>query len=144
MGVPVILESGHGYIMLVVVLLFAVSMWAGIKVAKARTLYDVPYPEMYAERSHKNAKAFNCVQRAHQNMLENVPIFLAFLFTSSIFRPRVAAICGLIRVLGFIVYVISYSSGDPTKRVRAVFGYIGALGSIGLTIEAAFRLLMAI
>lgn len=37
---------------------------------------------MYAESDNKNAKAFNCVQRAHQNVLENIPIFLVLLFTS--------------------------------------------------------------
>jgi glutathione S-transferase len=38
---------------------------------------------MYAEQSDKNAKAFNCVQRAHQNLLENMPFFLTLLFTSA-------------------------------------------------------------
>ena len=38
---------------------------------------------MYAEKNDKNAKAFNCVQRGHQNVLESIPIFLALLFTSS-------------------------------------------------------------
>lgn len=38
---------------------------------------------MYAEQSDKNAKAFNCIQRAHQNLLENIPIFLAFAVASA-------------------------------------------------------------
>ncbi|TMW56475.1 hypothetical protein Poli38472_006485 [Pythium oligandrum] len=141
MGVPIILEKEHGYLLFVVVVLFIVNAWAGVKVGKARKLYDVPYPEMYAEKSNKNAKAFNCVQRAHQNMLENMPLFLVLLFTSAIFRPQAAAIFGLIRVLGFAVYVQSYASGDPTKRFRGAFGYIGLLGSLYLTIEAALTLL---
>ncbi|TYZ62206.1 hypothetical protein PybrP1_009799 [[Pythium] brassicae (nom. inval.)] len=110
---------------------------------------------MYAEQSDKNAKAFNCVQRAHQNFLENVPMFLALLFTSayvtawfelvlsyshvalslslllphaaatshcSVLRPKIAAIAGLVRIAGFILYVSGYSSGDPKKRNRGAFG----------------------
>lgn len=38
---------------------------------------------MYAEESDKNAKAFNCVQRAHQNMLEKLPVFFVMLFASA-------------------------------------------------------------
>ncbi|TMW56474.1 hypothetical protein Poli38472_006484 [Pythium oligandrum] len=140
-GVPVVLHQDHAYLLLVIVLLFIVNTWAAIKVGKARKLYDVPYPEMYAEKSNKNAKAFNCVQRAHQNVLENIPLFLVFLFTSAIFRPQFAAIFGLIRVLGFVAYVQGYASGDPTKRYRGAIGYIGLLGGLVLTIEAALKLL---
>ena len=43
-----------------------------LKVGKARKQFKIPYPVMYAESSHKDANAFNCVQRAHQNSLENL------------------------------------------------------------------------
>lgn len=33
-----------------------------------------------------------------------------------------AAIVGLVRVIGFIVYVRGYSTGEPTKRNQGAFG----------------------
>lgn len=106
---------------------------------------------MYAEQSNKNAKAFNCVQRGHQNIMENIPLFLALLLTSAyvlllltlqtrsdkglccwafiaylffcrVYRPQIAVIAGLVRILGFIAYMRGYSSGDPKKRMQGGFG----------------------
>ena len=37
--------------------------------AGARKKFGIKYPQMYAEQSDKNANSFNCVQRAHQNVL---------------------------------------------------------------------------
>ncbi|DBA04040.1 TPA: hypothetical protein N0F65_009387 [Lagenidium giganteum] len=139
--ISVTLQRDHAYVLLLVVLTAFVNLWAGLKVGAARKKYDVQYPQMYAEKSDKNAKAFNCVQRAHQNFLENVPFFFAFLVTSSVYRPCFAAIAGFVRLLGFIVYIESYASGDPKKRLRGGFGYFGLLGSLVLTIEAALKLL---
>jgi hypothetical protein len=43
-------------------------------------LHSVKYPNMYANKAeNKDADAFNNVQRAHQNTLENIPHFLMFL-----------------------------------------------------------------
>ncbi|TMW56480.1 hypothetical protein Poli38472_006490 [Pythium oligandrum] len=139
--VAVLLKKEHGYILLLVLLMVCVNTWAVEKVDKARKHYGIHYPQMYAEKGHPFEKEFNCVQRAHQNMLEALPLFLALLFTSSIYRPGVAAICGLVRILGFIVYVHGYSSGDPEKRVWGAFGYLGFLGFLGLTFEGALKFL---
>ncbi|GMF19166.1 unnamed protein product [Phytophthora lilii] len=49
---------------------------------KIQELKELNVLQMYAEKGDKNAKAFNCVQRGHQNILENVPISLALLVTS--------------------------------------------------------------
>ncbi|KAG7382085.1 Microsomal glutathione S-transferase 3 [Phytophthora pseudosyringae] len=140
-AVRVSLQPAHGYIPLVVIGAGLVGTWAGFKVTAARKKYNVPYPQMYAEKKEKNANAFNCVQRAHQNVLENLPIFYAMLATSSIYRPKVAAAAGVVRVAGFIMYIKGYSSGDPEKRRQGTFGFLGTLVMLGLSLEAALRIL---
>uniref|UniRef100_K3WGK6 Glutathione S-transferase 3, mitochondrial n=1 Tax=Globisporangium ultimum (strain ATCC 200006 / CBS 805.95 / DAOM BR144) TaxID=431595 RepID=K3WGK6_GLOUD len=139
--VQFVLLPEHGYIPLLVVLMGFVNVWAGMKVGKARKKYNIEYPQMYAEQSDKNAKAFNCVQRAHQNMVENLPIFFALLFVSAVFRPGIAAIAGFVRILGFIAYVRGYSTGDPKSRSQGFFGYFGMLASLGLAVEGSLRML---
>lgn len=139
----VALNDGHGYCMLVAVASAFVIAYGGIKVGGARKKYDVKYPTMYLPEEHKNGKAFNCVQRAHQNCLENYPQFLMLLAIGAINRPHIAAVLGAIRVVGFLVYIISYSTGDPKKRLRGAVGYIGLLGLIGLSFESVFKLISA-
>ncbi|KAH9068543.1 hypothetical protein Ae201684P_004249 [Aphanomyces euteiches] len=139
--VPPSIQADHGYVILVIVLTAFVNFWAGMKVGAARKKYNIKYPQMYAEKGDKNCIEFNCVQRAHQNMVENLAVFLSLLVASSIYRPMWAAVAGLIRVLGFIVYVISYSSGVPEKRLYGSFGFLGLIASVGLCCEAAFHLI---
>ena len=39
---------------------------------------------MYADASNKNANAFNCIQRGHQNSLEGFPLFLGCLLVAGV------------------------------------------------------------
>ena len=39
-----------------------------------------------------------------------------------IYRPQIAAMAGLFRILGFIMYMRGYASGDPKKRMQGGFG----------------------
>jgi hypothetical protein len=53
---------------------------------------------MYADSSDCAGKqtditTFNCIQRAHQNTLENYPQFLLLLLIAGLNKPVIAAIC---------------------------------------------------
>ena len=96
--VSVELVKEHGYVMLVVAGTFALNLWQMIKVGGARKKFNVLYPKMYSE----DKEHFNCYQRAHQNYLENVPLFLALLFLSSLFMPLYSA--GLVYKLFYVEY----------------------------------------
>ncbi len=53
------------------------------QVMQARKKFAVEYPALYADKDNcKDEKAretFNCIQRAHQNCLENLPTFMGLL-----------------------------------------------------------------
>ena len=55
-----------------------------VKVSQARKKFAVRYPALYADSSNKDANAFNCVQRGHQNSLEQLPHFLATFAVASL------------------------------------------------------------
>jgi hypothetical protein len=56
-------------------------------------------------------QTFNCVQRAHQNSLENQPIFLTLLTLSGLQYPVTAATFGGLYLAGRIGYVEVRRSG---------------------------------
>lgn len=47
---------------------------------------------MYADATNKDANAFNCIQRGHQNSLEGFPLFLGLLLVDGVkVEPRTCA-----------------------------------------------------
>jgi glutathione S-transferase len=62
-------------------------------------------------------QTFNCVQRAHQNSLENQPIFLTLLTLSGLQYPVTAATFGGLYLAGRIGYVEVRSSGGAQSVV---------------------------
>ena len=106
----------------------------------------------------KDSRVFNCIQRAHQNTLENLPQFF-FLLTIGIalhdryFKtlrmfvfcpgglsmPKLSAAAGWVWVAGRGVYALGYSTGDPAKRVRGAFGYLGLFTLLGCAIKTALQ-----
>lgn len=72
---------------------------------------------MTSDADTQEAKAFNCTQRAHHNTLENLPVLLVLQLLIAQVYPVTAAAIGLVWAVGRIVYMLGYSSGDPSKRL---------------------------
>ena len=87
----------------------------------------------------KDSRVFNCIQRAHQNTLENLPQFFFLLTTGGFSCPKLAAAAGWVWVAGRVVYALGYSTGDPAKRVRGAFGYLGLFTLLGCSINTAIQ-----
>lgn len=118
------IPSDFGYIAFVAVAAFVTVTYLALKVGRARAKYGVKYPTMYSDTSVE----FNCIQRAHQNTLENYPMFLVFLLLGGLQLPRLSAVFGLIYLAGRIVYAHGYYTFKPANRNRGAFGYIGFFG----------------
>ncbi|XP_049775806.1 microsomal glutathione S-transferase 3-like isoform X1 [Schistocerca cancellata] len=129
--------SQYGYCVLVAVGSIFVLMWKGIKVGAARKKYNIPYPTMYS----KDNDQFNCIQRAHQNTLENYPQFLTLLLLGGLEHPVISAAAGCVWLAGRIAYAKGYYTGNPAKRMQGGFAYLGLLALLGTSVKFSMRLL---
>ncbi|KAL3136661.1 hypothetical protein ABBQ38_005902 [Trebouxia sp. C0009 RCD-2024] len=120
----------------------AVVQWMVFQVAKARMTAGVEYPKLYAEGNNAVSVKFNCTQRAHQNTLENLPVFLIMQILLAQAYPMFASGLGVAWAVGRIVYALGYSSGDAKKRLpgSAISNLVqfAMLGTLGFT---AFKVL---
>eukprot|EP01147_Barroeca_monosierra_P010011 gene10011-2185_t len=142
------LSKEFAYVGLVSVEYAFVTIWMGMRVGNARRKFGVKYPTMYATvgvggvKDEKSANQFNCIQRGHQNTLETTPTFFILLVLASLSYPLYAAIAGQVWVMSRVVYFLGYSSGDPQKRLRSVFGYVGLLGLLGMSLATCIQPLL--
>jgi len=127
------LPEGYGYVIFTAVGSTFVNMWMAINVGKARKKHGVQYPLMYSPDNNE----FNCVQRAHQNTLEGYPTFLLLLMTGGLQYPKISAGAGVVYLLGRIMYARGYYTGDPAKRSRGGFAYLGLLTLLGSSLTFA-------
>eukprot|EP00201_Polytomella_parva_P007361 CAMPEP_0175078842 /NCGR_PEP_ID=MMETSP0052_2-20121109/24415_1 /TAXON_ID=51329 ORGANISM="Polytomella parva, Strain SAG 63-3" /NCGR_SAMPLE_ID=MMETSP0052_2 /ASSEMBLY_ACC=CAM_ASM_000194 /LENGTH=120 /DNA_ID=CAMNT_0016348953 /DNA_START=150 /DNA_END=512 /DNA_ORIENTATION=+ len=115
----------------------------GFKVGQARKKFNIKYPHLYADKDNcpneKNRNEFNCVQRGHQNSLENQPIFLALLICAGLKYPVASASLGAVYLAGKIAYFNGYSTGIPNKRLIGSIAYLGLLPLIGICAKIAYE-----
>jgi uncharacterized membrane protein YecN with MAPEG domain len=142
---------------LTILLFNIVNMVFGGLVVQARTKYGIPYPTMYAvpgrtryydesmrptdgsdkkldERiTNEEAFHFNSIQRGHQNTVENAPFFLALLVVAASTYPMIAGACGLLYVIGRVLYMYGYSQEPKLRYYGAFFIYPSLLTLFVLT-----------
>ncbi|TFK56321.1 membrane-associated proteins in eicosanoid and glutathione metabolism [Heliocybe sulcata] len=116
-------------------------MWQSIKVGRARKAAGIKYPQLYAEKveaeTSNAAMVFNCVQRAHQNTLEYLPIAILGTLVTGITRPILAASLMGAWTLGRVLYTVGYSTGVPEKRTSRG-GALGSLAMLGLALSGTW------
>lgn len=130
-------QPEYGYCVLVAVGSSFMLVWKAMKVGHMRKEHKIKYPTMYSPDNN----LFNCYQRAHQNTLENYPTFLMLLMLGGLQHPVASAIGGTIWCAGRIAYALGYYTGDPRKRMRGSFGYLGLFTMLYCTGRLATRLL---
>merc|ERR1712025_1348099 len=134
------LPSEFGYVILTGTASAFVLMYKGINVGMARKKFGIKYPKMYSEENGGD-NMFNCIQRAHQNTLENYPQFLFFLTTGGLVHPVLSSMAGIIYLAGRIAFAKGYYTGNPENRRWGSFGYIGLLTLLGCSIHSSLRCL---
>ncbi|KAM4048223.1 glutathione S-transferase 3, mitochondrial-like [Anomaloglossus baeobatrachus] len=132
-----ILPQDFAYVILVFIYSYVLLMYLGINVGKARKKFGVKYPQMYSDKEN----VFNCIQRAHQNTLEMYPAWLLFQLIAGLAFPLSASVLGAIWVTSRFSYAHGYYTGDPEKRLKGAYGYIGLFGVLLLSLTAALQLL---
>ena len=144
-GVPMLVTSGA---------LFWLTLY-GFTVGAARTKFaalakkdgekdvDERYalPNLYVEGGTKHARAFNCVQRSHQQAFETLPQLLCFTAVASTVFPLSAAANMALWLVGRVVWSTGYaaSGGDAAKRYDHPLAYLifaSLVAQFGLAIVA--------
>ncbi|XP_056413043.1 microsomal glutathione S-transferase 3-like isoform X2 [Hyla sarda] len=132
-----ILPQNFAYVILTFIYSNVLLMYLGINVGRARKKYGVKYPQMYSDKEN----VFNCIQRAHQNTLEAYPAWLIFQLIAGLAFPLSASVLGVIWVTSRFSYAHGYYTGDPEKRLKGAYGYLGLFGVLILSLVAALQLL---
>jgi len=117
-------KGAHPYSLLglgLLMLALANSYLSG-SVVKARVRYNVKLPNLYANKTdNKDAVLFNCIQRGHQNFLEQLPLIaLSMFFLCTIERPNTAALLLCVISLARVLYAAGYRSDNVKNRLGPI------------------------
>ena len=63
----------------------------------------VQYPKLYAEGNNAVSVKYNCVQRVHQNTMENLPVFLVMQILLAQAYPLTASALGAVWATGALL-----------------------------------------
>ena len=122
------MNQPHSLTTLVTVAAIAVYLWMSVRVAMARRRSGIHAPAMTGDPALERAI------RAHENTLEWLTPFLAGLWLFSIYwNDRLAAILGVVWIIGRILYAVGYSAGAgkraPGFLIQAVVVLVLLVGA---------------
>jgi glutathione S-transferase len=133
MSVSITVPEGYGSVLLVTIFgHLVVTNYLGAQVMKGREKYGVGYPNCYATPGfHKEADAFNRLQRGHHNFLEQLPIVLLASLVGGLKHPKAVSVCGVLHCVGSILYQAGYADTSlDVKHARYKKG--GVLKHVGI------------
>ena len=113
----------------------------------ARKKFGVPYPNLDATPGfHKEADAFNRVQRGHQNMFETMPNLMAFAIIGGLKHPYACSLGATLFCVGSWLFLKGYADEAldvKTARYKKGGGlkHLGTILCMGCTISFAGSLL---
>jgi glutathione S-transferase len=144
MAFSIEVPDNYGYVVLSCVLGQLVTIvYMGGPVMNARKTFDVPYPNLYATPGyHKEADAFNRIQRGHQNMFELLPTFSLMALIGGLKHPIACSVYSALFNVGCVLYQVGYSDTKLDvdmaryKKGGAV-KWVGFFGAMGSTISVA-------
>ena len=116
--------------------------YGAYRVMRARKTYEVKYPNLYAPESHPHKKAFDCVQRGHQNTLENYASTVTCGLVSGLAYPSASAALMMVWSVGRVMYARGYAEGGPSgRRTGAMVAHVGDVPLFFMTFAAAWKLM---
>jgi glutathione S-transferase len=140
MTITLTVPDKYGYVILTTCVwsLFLVPSYMGMGVIKARDQFKIPLPNLYATPGyHKEADAFNRIQRGHQNMFESLTAFAMMNLIGGLKYPSACSVYALLYSTGCILYQLGY--GDTSLDVKTarykkggaikLVGFFGAMGA---------------
>ena len=122
--------QSHAYVAIVSLLALLVYFWMGLQVGRARAKCGISAPAMTGD------PVLERTIRAHYNTLDWLPLFLVPMWLFAIYwSDLVAALVGLVWIVGRIVYQMGYVA-DPKKRevgffIQAIAVAVLLFGALG-------------
>lgn len=149
MAITLAIPENYGYTVLIAlgaIPVLAIAQGAVVTTLrkKAKVLYPNPYATAEQAKSNPAAHKFNCAQRAHGNLLENLPQTVALLLFNGLFYPRATPALGLGWVLFRSIYAYGYITSDkPDGKGRSYGGafWLTQLALIGMAITTGLKMI---
>lgn len=147
MPISLAIPDNYGYTAIIALgILPVMSFVQGITVSTYRKAAKVPYPNAYATpeqcKTSKEAYQFNCAQRAHGNLLENMPQTIAMLLFAGLFYPTATPVLGVVWVGGRALYAYGYITSKENGKGRSLGAmfWLAQFGLIGLCVSAGLKM----